>query len=125
MLISLLLALNTIDTAQIPPKWAIERITEVRADQQGVTLQLKTGEKIRSVIVTPPGWVNVQPLDGVMCKEAGCSGAAPTSLLIHKGERPVSGMSFVTITTNSHNIYKLRVRYGAPVKRTLIIGGDE
>jgi hypothetical protein len=124
MLIPLLLALNTIDTAQIAPSWAINRVTEVRTDQQGVTLQLKTGEKIRSVIVTPPGWVNVQPLDGAMCKEAGCSGAAPTSLLINKGERPVSGMSFVTITTNSRNIYKLRVRFGAPVKRTLIIGGE-
>jgi hypothetical protein len=121
MLIPLLLALNTIDTAQIAPSWAINRVTEVRTDSQGVTLQLKTGEKIRSVIVTPPGWVNVQPLDGAMCKEAGCSGAAPTSLLINKGERPVSGMSFVTITTNSRNIYKLRVRFAAPVKRTLII----
>lgn len=124
MLIPLLLALNTPDSAQIQPNWAINRVMEVKTDSQGVTVQLKTGEKIRSVLITPPGWIKVQPMDGVMCQDNQCQGPAPTAILINKGERPVSGMSFVTVTTNSRNIYKFRVKYGAPAKRTLFIGGE-
>jgi hypothetical protein len=117
------LAVNTIDSSLIPPKWAIDRVANVNTDSQGVTLQIKTGERIRSILITPAGWVQVQPLDGVLCKESSCSGSAPTAILINKGPRPALGMSFVTITTNSRNIYKLRVRYGAPSKRTVSIGG--
>lgn len=117
------LAVNTIDSSSIPPKWAIDRVANVNTDSQGVTLQFKTGEKIRSILITPAGWVQVQPLDGVLCKDSSCNGSAPTAVLINKGDLPVSGMSFVTITTNSRNIYKLRVRYGAPSKRTFSIGG--
>ena len=119
---ALLLALNTIDSTTITPQWAMDRVTDVRTDAQGLTVQIKTGEKIRSVLITPASWVQVQPLDGVLCKDNSCTGTAPTSLLINKGVRPVGGMSFITVTTNSSNIYKFRVKYGVPVKRTIRIG---
>jgi hypothetical protein len=116
-------AINTIDSTTIAPKWAVERITNINVDQLGVTLQLKTGEKIKSILITPSKWVQVQPLDGVLCKEGGCSGSAPTAVLLNQGNLPARGACFVTITTNSRNIYKFRVRYGAPAKRTFGIGG--
>jgi hypothetical protein len=117
-----LIAVNTIDSSTIAPKWAIERVTNMSVDQQGVTVQLKTGEKIKSILVTPARWIQVQPLDGALCKDGSCQGAAPTAVLINQGDIPARGVSMVTITTNSHNIYKFKVRYGAPAKRTFAIG---
>lgn len=117
-----IIAVNTVDSATISPSWALDRITDLKVDKQGVTLQLMTGEKIKSTILTPPGWVQIQPLDGVLCKES-CTGAAPSAILINQGDRPANGTAFLTIMTNSRNIYKLKIRYGAPAKRTLKIGG--
>jgi hypothetical protein len=118
-----LIAINTVDSATITPSWAVDRITNLWVDQGGVTLQFKTGEKIKSILITPAKWVQVQPLDGVLCKDGSCSGTAPTAVLINQGARPATGMVIVTITTNSRNIYKFRVRGGAPPKRTFAIGG--
>jgi hypothetical protein len=122
--IASILRIASIDAVTMPPPWLMDRISSIRTDQQGITVQLKSGEKIKSVVVTPPGWVQVLPLDGVLCKEGSCSGAAPTAVLINKSDRiPAKGMSIVTITTNSRNIYQFKVRYGAPDKRKIKIGG--
>lgn len=117
-----LIAVNTVDSSTMTPAWAMDRITNLAVDRQGVTVQLKTGEKIKSVLTTPAKWVQVQPLDGVLCKEGSCSGSAPTAVLINQSDLPVKGWAIVTITTNSRNIYKFKVRYGAPAKRTFAIG---
>jgi hypothetical protein len=124
LIASFLISANTIDSVTMPQRWAIERISNINTDQQGVTVQFGTGEKIKSVLITPPGWIQVQPLDGLLCKEGSCSGAAPTAVLINKADRlPARGMSIVTVTTNSRAIYKFRIRYGAPAQRTIKIGG--
>jgi hypothetical protein len=123
-----LIAINTIDTSDIPPSFALNRVTNLNTDGGGVTIQLKTGEKIKSIFISPRYQIKAIPLDGILCQEK-CSGSAPTTLSVFtikpvifpSANRLSDGSSFLTITTNSESIYKFRIRPGTPQKRTLIV----
>jgi hypothetical protein len=122
-------AINTVDTAEFGPNFALYRVTKIKTDYSGVTIQLKTGEKIRSVSIFPRHQIKAMPANGVLCTES-CQGGAPTILHIYR-IKPVlfrttgrrgDGGSMVNIVTNSNSVYKFDVVPGTPVKRTLLIG---
>lgn len=124
-----LISLNTVDFTKIDANWAATRVTNLPVDGGGVTFQLKTGERILSVVVSPKHAIKIFPLDGVLCEQK-CSGTAPTAINIYavppvvfRGVRRLpGGASFVIITTNSGNIYKIKAYPGTPTKRTFVVG---
>jgi hypothetical protein len=119
---------NTTDSATIPASWAMVRIQKLSVDSGGVYLHLKTGEKIRSISISPRHQIKAQPLNGQLCQEK-CSGSAPTILHIYR-IKPVTfptalrrgdGGSIVTVTTNSNNTYSFDAAPGFSSKRIFYI----
>jgi hypothetical protein len=123
------IALNTVDTAEYKPDFALYRITKINADEAGVIVKIQTGEKIRSVSISPRHQFKVIPLNGCLSSDGSCQGDAPTIFRVFR-IRPVlfkttgrmkDGGSSVIFTTNSNSTYSFYVRPGTPAKRMMTI----
>ena len=121
---------TTIDSATIPAAFAQVRVTQIKVDSSGVDINIRTGEKIRTVTITPRQQIKVDALNGSLCSGSeSCSGTAPTILHLYRIPRlklqnaipRADGGSSITVVTNSGNIYRFDAVPGTAQKRLLNI----